>query len=112
MSWNYLLTDMLDIVRPGRIAGGIRELIPLPKESALFYVVRQVPRRCDEYPITIAELPSVTRDLSRLLSEEKRNDLSDFLALDPGSGDVMPRTGVSERQDGHTWPEAKDLDFE
>lgn len=84
---------MLDCVRQRRIGEETELAISLPKESALFYVVRQVPWRNDEYPITIAELSSASKDLSRLLTEDERNDLSDFLAFDPGRGDVMPRTG-------------------
>lgn len=45
------------------------------------------------YPITIAELKSAQRDLQRLLSEEEANQLFDFLAVNPESGDVIPETG-------------------
>lgn len=56
-------------------------------------IVRSVEWRAVEYPITIAELKSVSRDLDRLLSEKERTGLIDFLAFNPEIGDVIPGTG-------------------
>lgn len=49
--------------------------------------------KATDYPITIAELKSASRELDGLLSEEERSTLIDHLAFDPECGDVIPGTG-------------------
>lgn len=44
------------------------------------------------YPITIAELTSVSRDLQKLLSEQEIEGLVNFLAYNPESGKIIPNT--------------------
>lgn len=55
--------------------------------------IQSVPWRATDYPITVAELRSASRELGRLLSEEERNQLIDFLSFNPEGGDIMPGTG-------------------
>lgn len=55
-------------------------------------VIKGVPWQANDYPISVAELRSATKDLERLLSEEERDRLIDFLALNPEDGDIMPGT--------------------
>jgi hypothetical protein len=44
------------------------------------------------YPITIAELPSYSTDVSAVLQEEDHESLKQYLALHPEAGDVIPGT--------------------
>ncbi|MEM6381557.1 MAG: addiction module toxin RelE [Pseudomonadota bacterium] len=44
------------------------------------------------YPITVAELKGVSRQLEKLLGEDEVNALVDFIAHNPESGVVMPNT--------------------
>lgn len=44
------------------------------------------------YPITIAEMPSATKDLDDTLSEPEKERLIDWLALHPLSGDIIVGT--------------------
>ncbi|MDR3220747.1 MAG: type II toxin-antitoxin system RelE/ParE family toxin [Candidatus Accumulibacter sp.] len=41
----------------------------------------------------IAELPAYTREADRLLNEEERQNLIDYLAEHPKAGDIMAGTG-------------------
>lgn len=59
----------------------------------LFDVIPQVQWQATDYPITIGELKSVSRELDGLLTEAERSSLIDFLAVNPEIGDVMPGTG-------------------
>lgn len=43
--------------------------------------------------ITIAELPEYIRRSEKLLDEEERNGIIDYLAVHPTSGDIMKGTG-------------------
>ena len=49
--------------------------------------------KATDYPITICELKTVSRDLRKLLSEFETRELIDFLAFNPEIGEVMPGTG-------------------
>ena len=42
---------------------------------------------------TIAEFPAYTEAAEKYLSETERQELVDYLAKNPESGDVMPGTG-------------------
>jgi mRNA-degrading endonuclease RelE of RelBE toxin-antitoxin system len=42
---------------------------------------------------TIVETPTFVRRAEKLLSEDERRDLIDYLAANPLAGDVMPETG-------------------
>jgi mRNA-degrading endonuclease RelE of RelBE toxin-antitoxin system len=44
------------------------------------------------YPITIAEMPSATKDLDDTLSETEKERLIDWLALHPQAGDIIVGT--------------------
>jgi mRNA-degrading endonuclease RelE of RelBE toxin-antitoxin system len=74
---------------------------PILTGAALFKVIPSVKWRALEYPITIAELKSVSKDLDRLLSEVEKNGLVDFLACNPEIGDIMPGTGGIRKM---RWP--------
>ena len=69
----------------------------------MFSIIPRVEWRANEYPITIAELHSATKELERLLTDNERNRLIDFLALNPECGDKMPRTGGVRKM---RWPYA------
>ncbi len=56
-------------------------------------IIKCVPWRANEYPISVAELKSATKELSRFLSEDEISKLIDFLAFNPEGGDIMPGTG-------------------
>lgn len=58
----------------------------------MFDVITQVVWRATDYPITIAELKSVSKEIDQLLNEEDRSSLIDFLAFNPEIGDVIPGT--------------------
>jgi len=47
----------------------------------------------NNYPITIAETQSFIRDAKKVFEEEEREGLIQFLALNPGVGDVIKGTG-------------------
>lgn len=47
----------------------------------------------EAYPISIAELRSFSRDASKIMSEEEKGDMINYLARNPDSGDVIPGTG-------------------
>lgn len=57
--------------------------------------------RALEYPITIAELKSVSKELDGLLTAGERTGLIDFLACNPEMGEIMPRTGGIRKM---RWP--------
>jgi mRNA-degrading endonuclease RelE of RelBE toxin-antitoxin system len=46
----------------------------------------------DNYPITIVEVTAVQRELEEVLSEEERERLIDWLAMNPSFGDIIPST--------------------
>jgi hypothetical protein len=46
-----------------------------------------------DYPIRIAELGPFRRDAREVWTEGEIQDLRDYLALNPGVGDVIPGTG-------------------
>jgi mRNA-degrading endonuclease RelE of RelBE toxin-antitoxin system len=46
----------------------------------------------DNYPITIAELTDVRRELDAILTEDEKDRLIDWLALNPTAGDIMVGT--------------------
>jgi len=46
-----------------------------------------------DYPIRIAELGPFRRDAREIWTESEVKDLRDYLALNPGVGDVIPGTG-------------------
>lgn len=46
-----------------------------------------------DYPISIAEMQGFSRDANRLLSDEARESLIYFVALNPSAGDLIPGTG-------------------
>lgn len=46
----------------------------------------------DNYPITIAEMPSVQRELDEVLCEDEKSRLIDWLAMNPTIGDIIPGT--------------------
>ena len=56
----------------------------------MFEVIKSVPWQAYEYPISIAELRSATKDMDRILSEDERHKLTDYLAFNPECGDVIP----------------------
>jgi len=43
--------------------------------------------------ITLVELPEYIRDADRLLDDESKEDLKDFLTRNPTAGVIMPGTG-------------------
>lgn len=43
--------------------------------------------------LTIAELPEYIRRAEKLLTEEERRDIVDYLAVNPRAGDLMEGTG-------------------
>jgi mRNA-degrading endonuclease RelE of RelBE toxin-antitoxin system len=57
--------------------------------------------RAYEYPITIAELKTASKELERLLTQEEINGMVDFLACNPEIGEIMPRTGGVRKM---RWP--------
>jgi mRNA-degrading endonuclease RelE of RelBE toxin-antitoxin system len=59
----------------------------------LIEIVESVPWRSNEYPITVVELKSATKDLERFLSQDEIVKLIDFLAFNPDGGEVIPETG-------------------
>ncbi len=67
----------------------------------MFTIIRAVEWRAVDYPITIAELRSVSKEFDRFLTETERNGLIDFLACHPEVGDVMPGTGGVRKM---RWP--------
>jgi mRNA-degrading endonuclease RelE of RelBE toxin-antitoxin system len=46
----------------------------------------------DNYPITIAEVAHVRRELDDTLTEEEKDRLIDWLALNPSAGDLIAAT--------------------
>lgn len=49
--------------------------------------------RATDYLITIAEMPSYQRDADRIFTDEERDKLAEFVAINPAFGDVIPGTG-------------------
>jgi len=58
----------------------------------MFKVVKSVPWRANEYPITIAELRSASKEMDRIMSEDEKQKLIDCLAFHPECGDIIPGT--------------------
>ena len=79
----------------------LRGAISFSEGAALFTIIRAVEWRAVDYPITIAELRSVSKEFDRFLTETERNGLIDFLACHPEVGDVMPGTGGVRKM---RWP--------
>ena len=48
--------------------------------------------KAESYPICIAELRSVGRELDAIMDEDEKSQLVDWLAMNPEAGDVMPGT--------------------
>ena len=46
-----------------------------------------------EYPISIVEVKSFSRDADRLLTQEALHSIVDFVALHPSAGDLIPDSG-------------------
>ncbi|WP_426034189.1 addiction module toxin RelE [Cypionkella sp. TWP1-2-1b2] len=46
----------------------------------------------DNYPITIAELTHVRRELDSVLTEDEKDRMIDWLALNPTAGDIIVAT--------------------
>jgi hypothetical protein len=72
---------------------GLQGFFSKSKEKGVVLNVIRLERGDAAYPITIAELKGAQRDLQTLLSEQEVNELFDFLAVNPESGDVIPETG-------------------
>jgi mRNA-degrading endonuclease RelE of RelBE toxin-antitoxin system len=47
----------------------------------------------ERLPITVAETPTFSREADRILGEQSRQRLIDFLGLNPRAGPVVPGTG-------------------
>ncbi len=52
-----------------------------------------MPWRATDYPIEIAEIIGVSRELDKMLSSDEHHELIDYLAFHPECGDVMRGTG-------------------
>ena len=55
--------------------------------------VPNVPFAATDYPITIAEVPSASTALDRLLNEEERDEIISCLAFHPEIGETIEDTG-------------------
>ncbi len=51
----------------------------------------------DSLPVNVVETPEFLTATSRIMSEEERTALVDYLAWHPGSGDLVPGTGGVRR---------------
>lgn len=49
--------------------------------------------KATDYLITIAEMRSFQRDADRIFTDHERDELADFIAVNPAYGDIIPGTG-------------------
>jgi hypothetical protein len=88
---------------PNHRGGGRRETFLIQEGASVLTIIHAVKWRASDYPITVGELRSVSKEFDRLLTEDERNALIDCLACNPEAGVIMPGTGGVRKM---RWPYA------